>query len=255
MKNYLLLFTLSIFGFVLAGCAPTEETNSGEDTVEQIYTSVAMAFSTEAAKTAQAYTPASTSTLTPQATATLVPSITPISVTKVASTAVYSSATCDDSAYVSDVTIADGTVLAPGESFTKTWNFQNTGTCGWTTSYSAVFVSGSAMSGSTTYLTSSASSGGTLNVSVAMVAPTATGTYTGYWQLRNASGVSFGQSVYVQVVVSDSASTITPTVTATGDESAYTSTPTTAPTNTPVPTTIPTSTPAAATSATETPAT
>ncbi|MGE5375455.1 MAG: hypothetical protein ACM3XO_10390 [Bacteroidota bacterium] len=43
----------------------------------------------------------------------------------------YNSATangCNHAGYISDVTIPDETVLAPGESFNKTWEFQNTGT-------------------------------------------------------------------------------------------------------------------------------
>jgi hypothetical protein len=156
---------------------------------------------------------------------------------------------------LSDVTIPDGTILAPGESFTKTWLFQNTGTCTWSTSYSIALVSGSAMSGSTTALTSSVSSGGQINASVSMVAPSTNGTYTGYWKLANATGTAFGQSVYVQIVVSDDAATITPTPTST-DDGDYTSTPTSttaastststmAPTSTPVPTTVPTAVPTA----------
>ena len=81
------------------------------------------------------------------------------------------------------------------------------------------------MSGSTTALSSALSSGGQLDVSVEMVAPSTTGTYTGYWRLQNAAGTSFGQSIFVQIVVSDSASTITPTPTATNSEASYTSTP------------------------------
>ena len=38
---------------------------------------------------------------------------------------------CKNSAFVADVTIPDGTVLKPGEKFTKIWSVQNTGICAW----------------------------------------------------------------------------------------------------------------------------
>jgi hypothetical protein len=106
------------------------------------------------------------------------------------------------------------------------------------------------MSGATTELTDAVSSGGSLNVSVDLVAPSTAGTYTGYWRLQNASGVSFGEVVYVQIVVSGS----TATPTATDVDESYTITPTAEatsttaltvtpiPTETPIPTAIPEST-------------
>ncbi|RLC66117.1 MAG: hypothetical protein DRH97_07000 [Chloroflexi bacterium] len=54
---------------------------------------------------------------------------------------------CDRAAYVKDVTIPDGTDLAPGDNFTKTWRLKNTGTCTWTSGYSLVFDHGDSMGG------------------------------------------------------------------------------------------------------------
>lgn len=181
-----------------------------------------------------------TSTPKPQATVTPMPTIAPVQDVIAPTSSGYTVSLCDNSMYVSDVTIPDGTVLAPGESFTKTWRFQNIGTCAWSTSYSIVYISGDAMSGSTTALSAATSSGSTLDVSIEMVAPTTTGTYTGYWKLQNASGATFGEAVYVQIVVSNSASTLTPTPTAT-EESTPTSTPTSTaePTSTSEPTNTP----------------
>ena len=48
---------------------------------------------------------------------------------------------CDQAAFIRDVTVPDGSPFAPGETFTKTWRLQNTGTCTWTTSnYTLVYV-------------------------------------------------------------------------------------------------------------------
>src|SRR5512146_128218 len=53
---------------------------------------------------------------------------------------------CNAAAFVSDVSIADGTVIGGGDDFTKTWRVQNIGTCTWSPSYSLVFTSGDRLS-------------------------------------------------------------------------------------------------------------
>src|SRR5271157_1067465 len=59
-----------------------------------------------------------------------------------------STSTCNWAQFVADVTVPDGTTLAPGATFTKTWRLENIGNCTWTTSYALVFSSGSAMGAS-----------------------------------------------------------------------------------------------------------
>ncbi len=108
---------------------------------------------------------------------------------------------CDAMAFVSDVTVPDGTDFAPGATFTKTWRIRNSGTCSWSTSYSVVFSSGAAMGGPPTQaLTATIAPNSTLDISVNLTAPSAAGTHTGYWMLRNASGQTFG-SFYVIIDV------------------------------------------------------
>jgi len=116
--------------------------------------------------------------------------------------------------------------VAPGQAFVKTWKFQNSGTCAWTSDYQIAYTSGKAMGGVTTAIGKAVSSGTNVNVSVSMVAPTTVGTYTGNWRLADASGSFFGAYVYVQIVVSKSAATLTdtPTATATGDTATPTDT-------------------------------
>ncbi len=171
---------------------------------------------------------------------------------------------CLNSLYVSDITIPDGTLMAPGQAFVKTWKFQNSGTCAWTSDYQIIFTSGKAMSGSTSAIAKAVSSGSTVNVSVAMIAPTSVGTYTGNWRLADASGNFFGAYVYVQIEVSKDAATLTltPTLTATGDtstptdtlEATETATRTPTRTRTPTVTSKPSDTSTSAPEASETPA-
>jgi hypothetical protein len=125
-------------------------------------------------------------TATPTATS-LPPTATPTA------TATAIQIRCDAAQYVSDVTIPDGTTVNSGQSFTKTWRLRNNGSCTWTTGYSLVFVSGNSMSGpARVSLTSNVTPGGTVDVSVTLVAPSTGGSYTGYWMLQNASGGTFG---------------------------------------------------------------
>jgi hypothetical protein len=133
------------------------------------------------------WTPTATPTVTrtPLPTLTLVPSFTqPPTVTPIP---------CNAATFVADVTIPDGTVVGPSTSFTKIWRIRNTGTCTWTTSYSAVFVSGEKMGASSpTSLTASVSPNDTIDITIAMTAPSKEGKYRGSWKLSNANGSQFG---------------------------------------------------------------
>lgn len=112
----------------------------------------------------------------------------------------------DDAAFVADITVPDGTVLEPGEEFVKTWRVMNTGTCVWQTTYQWVFVNEERMGAPNSVpLIESAPGGTQINISVEMVAPSAPGTYRGYWQMRNPAGNLFGQTPYVEIVVSSPA--------------------------------------------------
>jgi hypothetical protein len=249
LRFYLSLLTLTLF---LSACSGNTHSSSDEISVDQIYTAAAMTFEAQKVDIIATETPIPSVTPTSLPTTTFTPAVTTVKAV-VYNDSVSVISACDNSAYVSDVTISDGTEMAPGESFTKTWLFENTGTCTWSTSYSITYVSGSAMSGSTTVLDESVSPGEQVSISVEMVAPTSEGDYTGYWKIQNAAGTTFGQSVYVQIEVTDDASTVTPTPTAT-DEDDATSTPTTASTSTATSTSQPSSTPTIVPTSTEAPA-
>ncbi len=113
---------------------------------------------------------------------------TPIVLTPLPSTA------CDRAAFISDLTIPDGTILAANTTFTKTWRLKNNGTCTWLAgTYALVFASGDSMGALTTIpMPSSVAPGATIDLSVNMTAPSIAGHYRGNWRLRNASGTPFG---------------------------------------------------------------
>jgi len=100
---------------------------------------------------------------------------------------------CDWASFVKDITIPDSTVLAPGETFTKIWRLKNRGTCTWTSDYMLVFSSGSQMGGKAVVtFPGNIAPGQTVDVSVLLTAPSAPGSYSGYWMLRNSAGALFG---------------------------------------------------------------
>jgi hypothetical protein len=233
MRTHAISIVLIVSAAVLAACganaAPTEEA-----VLSDVYTAAASTLAVQEAPT----TPTATPTLPVTVTSFTLPTTIPMTVTSQNQNLVsYNSAAstangCNNAAYVSDITIPDETALAPGESFTKTWEFQNTGTCDWTENYLLTFISGTEMDGETTAIDQNVATGTTGDLSVALVAPDSEGTYTSTWQLTDEAGNAFGQSVYVLIVVTEDAATLTPTSTSTSEE-----TPATEPTSTPTATT------------------
>ena len=102
---------------------------------------------------------------------------------------------CDKAQFVSDVTIPDGTIMSPGQKFTKTWRLKNVGTCAWVKgTYQLVYFSGEQM-GAPASLAFAADVpvGATYDFTISdMTAPSNAGSYRGNWMFKNASGALFG---------------------------------------------------------------
>ena len=118
----------------------------------------------------------------------------------------------DQAAYVADVSIPDGTVLAPAEAFVKTWRVRNEGSCPWTPSYALIFAGGEQMGGPLSVsLPQTVEPGAEVDLSVSLVSPGAEGAYRGDWLVQNEQGETFGSRgiypFYVQIVVAGSVET------------------------------------------------
>ncbi len=111
----------------------------------------------------------------------------------------------DKAVLLEDVTIPDGTILAQGESFTKTWRLINTGACPWDAGYSLVFLAGERMSAPDSVALTITLPGESVDVSVQLIAPSVKGSYMGIFGLRNPLGqaVMIGSSdnIWVKIVV------------------------------------------------------
>jgi uncharacterized protein YkwD len=115
------------------------------------------------------------------------------------------SANCTKAAILlRDVTVPDNTNVQAGETFTKTWEFQNTGTCSWT-NYTMQFSSGESMNAPLSAPVMDTTPGGKVQVSVDLSAPSMEGSYTAVFTLNDPSGnaISIGveKSFWVKVVV------------------------------------------------------
>jgi hypothetical protein len=104
-------------------------------------------------------------------------------------------------AFVEDVTVPDGTDIAAGESFTKTWRLLSDGCAPWPAGSTLVFDSGDQMDAPKSVSVPQTPLGNTADVSVEMTAPDVPGTYQGFWQMQDANGVRFGSRVYVLITV------------------------------------------------------
>lgn len=218
------LVGLLVLSGVIALITAFSSGDNAEDEVNAVYTNAAATLEAQQL-TLEAAAPTATPTVvTETPTATFTPLASPTLFATQAGAGNPASGTggtgsgavgCNNSAYVADVTVPDDTVMTPGQSFTKTWKLQNTGSCAWSTSYKITFVSGNAMGGVTTPLTAAVQPGQSGDVSVAMKAPTTAGDAIGYWILTNDSGQNFGTSFYVKIKVGGASTTGTVTATAT----------------------------------------
>jgi hypothetical protein len=113
------------------------------------------------------------------------------------------SGTRNASTFVSDVTIPDGTVMSPGQSFTKTWQIMNSGSASWS-GYNLGFVDGAQMGAPSSVSVPITPPGATVDISVPMTAPKDAGSHQGNWQMRTANGEFFGERAFVLILVKSS---------------------------------------------------
>lgn len=120
----------------------------------------------------------------------------------------------DNAEFVADVTIPDNTVIAPGAVFVKTWRMKNTGTCTWVSAYAYAFTSDNPLGApAAVNIVGNVAPGSLYDVSVSFTAPITPGVYLSRWRMRNAANTLFGPTPYVQIMVSGTPATATPTPT------------------------------------------
>jgi len=110
--------------------------------------------------------------------------------------------------FVSDVTLPDGTEVAPGANVVKTWRFRNDATKPWPEGTVLAMVSkkGDKLGAPESTPVPICQPGEEVDVSVPLVAPAQAGRYVAYFRLSGPGGKKFGQRVWAMLTVFDSSS-------------------------------------------------
>jgi hypothetical protein len=144
--------------------------------------------------------------LPPPATLTPIPQ--PVFTNTPAATA---TSNCNVAQFITDVTIPDGTIMTPGQAFTKKWRIKNIGSCTWS-GFALVFDSGDSMGAPATKAISDLGPSQEVDLEVALTAPTPPGSYRGYFRITTNGGVLVpvvnghqGKSFYVDIKVQSAA--------------------------------------------------
>jgi hypothetical protein len=194
MKNKIrIIHTLIVAVLFLASCnLPTDqdtqaaEQTAAAQTVEALFSLTPTASLTPIAATFTPFPTLTVNTNTPAATAT---------------------SNCNVAQFITDVTIPDGTVFAPGAAFTKKWRIKNIGSCAWS-GFSMTFDSGDSMGGPASKPVAAVNPGQEIDLEVNLTAPASAGNYRGYWRLVTSGNVLVpmvngyqGKSFYVDIKV------------------------------------------------------
>ena len=226
MKKKTRLFNLLMIAAIFLGACNLPSNNIDD------------AAGTAAAQTVQALLKSATSissvvntpsfTPLPALPATPTPIPLPISTNTPVATA---TSNCNVGQFITDATIPDGTVMTPGQAFTKIWRIKNIGSCTWT-GFSLVFDSGNAMGGPASKAINTVNPGQEIDLEVNLTSPTTVGNFRGYWRITTNASVLvpivsgyLGKSFYVDIKVQNAAVTATGTPATATVTATYTSAP------------------------------
>lgn len=99
--------------------------------------------------------------------------------------------------FVEDVTIGEGESVPPDTPFTKTWRIQNSGGESWPPGVSLKYIGGDQFGHVNTVMVKSLDPQEVTDVSVQMRSPTAPGMYQGQWRMCTATGLFYGDVIWV----------------------------------------------------------
>ena len=103
--------------------------------------------------------------------------------------------------FLEDLTIPDGSVVAPGTMLDKRWSVQNSGSCDWGPGYNLVRLGADPLSGMDELALYPARAGTAAVWQVVLKAPMEPGDYFSRWQARTPTGSLFGDEVFLLISV------------------------------------------------------
>lgn len=110
---------------------------------------------------------------------------------------------CTDSlTWLADLTFADDTTVLPGQSIDKQWSIQNSGTCDWDARYLLRNINNETLGAPAEIPLYPARAGAQVTLRIVFIAPSVAGTYRSEWQAVSPDGELFGDTVYIQIIVS-----------------------------------------------------
>jgi hypothetical protein len=194
MKKYSTSFILLALGFLILSCAKNNSTQTQEE-LNAIRTQAVSTYASSLTETLVALQNSSP-------TVTSLPSFTPEAFTETPAVTNPPQNTCYNLIFIQDVTIPDGTLLKANETFTKTWLVQNNGGCAWAPGFSFNHVGGDLMRGKTLVLTDPIPVGAKRELSLQLTVPSGVeGLIQSSWQMADANGVFFGDTLTVNIMV------------------------------------------------------
>jgi hypothetical protein len=107
--------------------------------------------------------------------------------------------------FLSDLTIPDGSVFAPGEELDKQWQLQNDGSCNWDAAYTVQLIAGPDMGAAAEQGLYPARSGTAFAYQIIFTAPEDPGAYRSAWQAYDPARAAFGDPFFIDIVVVEAA--------------------------------------------------
>ena len=111
---------------------------------------------------------------------------------------------CNAAIFIGETKPYDGTFMTPGKVFEKGWSMFNSGTCSWDEGFSWAFKSGDRMQGEDILISQAVDFTKPQHSQafiVQMQVPSKPGEYKGFWQMKNDTGVWFGDMPWVDIIV------------------------------------------------------
>jgi hypothetical protein len=194
-RNILVAFVLIVLALIMAiGLRGSTQTIQNlVANFSGVQTVAVATFASDLTQTAAAH-PTSTPTLAPTTTPTL--TLIDVNATEASATPTPS---CYRLRWIKDMTIPDFTLMTPGETFTKTWQVSNSGTCAWQPGFQFAFYGGDPMGGSNYTLTQAVNPGDQMELSIPMTAPSGTGIIISTWRMSGFNGWFFGDALTVKI--------------------------------------------------------